>query len=129
MLANTLQAVITQTLLKRKSSGRTAAYEIMVGTPAVRNLIREGKIPQLFSMLQMGSRYGMITMKDSIINLFTSGAINETTAKSALSSVLDEDPDANPGGILTGKSGLTSPLPDALSQPASPLSKPLPSAF
>ena len=66
MLAGSLQAVISQILLKKIGGGRCAAHDILVGTPAVRNLIRENKIPQITSMMQMGSRYGMITMEDSV---------------------------------------------------------------
>lgn len=98
MLSNTLQAVITQCLLKRAGGGRVAAYEIMIGSPAIRNLIREGKIPQLFSMIQMGSRYGMTTMKDYIQNLASNGTIDSETAKQALSTVLEEEASMSPKG-------------------------------
>ena len=56
-------AVISQTLMKMKDgSGRVAAHEIMVGTPAIRNLIRENKIAQMYSMIQTGSQFGMQTL-------------------------------------------------------------------
>ena len=54
MLSESLRAVISQTLLKRNGGGRIAAHEIMIGTPAIRNLIREGKIAQMFSAIQTG---------------------------------------------------------------------------
>jgi twitching motility protein PilT len=91
MLSVSLEAVITQTLLKRKDDGRVAAHEIMLGTPAVRNLIREGKIPQLYSMLQIGSKVGMCLMKDSVFALYDQGIITEQTAKSALASSTTDD--------------------------------------
>jgi twitching motility protein PilT len=91
MLSISLEAVITQTLLKRKEGGRVAAHEIMLGTPAVRNLIREGRIPQLYSLIQMGSKQGMVTMKDSIYNLLNQGIISEDTARSALSTSTSDD--------------------------------------
>ena len=58
MLSESLRAVISQTLLKRNGGGRVAAHEIMIGTPAIRNLIREGKIAQMYSAIQTGSRAG-----------------------------------------------------------------------
>jgi twitching motility protein PilT len=91
MLSVSLEAVITQSLLKKKEGGRVAAYEIMLGTPAVRNLIREGKIPQLHSLIQVGSRQGMITMRDSICRLLDDGVIAEQTARSALSSSTSDE--------------------------------------
>lgn len=63
MISESLQAVICQTLIKKPEGGRVAAYEIMVGTPAVRNLIRESQIAQLFSAMQMGSAFGMCTLE------------------------------------------------------------------
>src|SRR6478609_9028163 len=63
MLSESLQAVITQTLLKKRAGGRIAALEILIGTPAVRNLIREGKTHQLPSVLQVGGKVGMQTME------------------------------------------------------------------
>ncbi len=91
MLSVSLEAVITQALLKRKDGGRVATHEIMLGTPAVRNLIREGKIPQLYSLIQIGSKIGMKTMKDSVMELFSQGIITEQVARSALSTSTSED--------------------------------------
>lgn len=85
MLSVSLEAVIAQTLLKRADgSGRVAAHEILLGTAAVRNLIREGKIPQIYSMMQMGSKHGMITMKDSINLLLDDSTIDQNTARDVL---------------------------------------------
>lgn len=90
MLSGSIEAVIAQTLLKKKdNSGRVAAYEIMLGTPAVRNLIREGKIPQLSSLIQIGSKQGMRTMRDSVNELVDDGVITAETAKAYL--VTDDD--------------------------------------
>ncbi len=81
MLSVSLQGVIAQTLLKRTGgNGRVAAHEIMVGTSAVRNLIRENKIPQIDSMIQTGSKSGMILMKDSIMKLLEDGVIDRSEA-------------------------------------------------
>jgi twitching motility protein PilT len=84
MLSSSIQGVIAQTLLKKAGGGRVAAHEIMVGTNAVRNLIRENQLAQLYSMIQTGSRYGMQTMEDSVNDLVVSGAITEETAHEAL---------------------------------------------
>src|SRR4029077_19717901 len=62
MLSESLQAVICQTLLKKVGGGRAAALEIMLGTTAVRNLIREDKIAQMYSVIQTGSEVGMCTL-------------------------------------------------------------------
>ncbi len=84
MLASSIQGVVAQTLLKKADgNGRIGAFEILVGTNAVRNLIRENQIPQLFSMMQTGSRYGMITMHEAITDLFDSGMIDKDEARRA----------------------------------------------
>jgi len=94
MLSVSLEGVITQALLKRKDNGRVAAHEIMLGTPAVRNLIREAKVPQLYSLIQMGSKLGMRTMKDSLYELLSQGIISEQTARSILNTgATDESED------------------------------------
>ncbi len=69
MLAEALRAVIAQTLLKRPQGGRIAAHEIMICTPAIRNLIREHKIAQIFSVIQTGQQLGMHTMEQNIKEL------------------------------------------------------------
>lgn len=70
MLSESIVAVISQTLLKVKDgSGRVAAHEIMVGTPAIRNLIRENKVAQMYSMIQTGSQFGMQTLDQCLIDL------------------------------------------------------------
>lgn len=91
MLSSSLEGVVAQTLLRKADGGgRVGAFEILVGTNAVRNLIRENQIPQIFSMLQTGSRYGMITMEEAINNLVLQGAITETEAAIYLISAGDE---------------------------------------
>jgi twitching motility protein PilT len=70
MLSESLQAVISQTLLKTKAGdGRIAAYEIMTGTPAIRNLIRENKIAQMYSTIQTGQNFGMMTLDQHLQEL------------------------------------------------------------
>ena len=75
-LAASLQGICTQQLLPtRDGAGRAVAAEVLVATPAVRNLIREGKIHQIYSMLQAGGKYGMVTMDMSLAQLVRSGKI------------------------------------------------------
>tara|TARA_B100000686_G_C16721127_1_gene935026 strand:- start:254 stop:1492 length:1239 start_codon:yes stop_codon:yes gene_type:complete len=93
MLSGSVQGVIAQTLLRRAGGGRVAAHEIMVGTNAVRNLIRENQLSQLYSMIQTGSRYGMQTMEDSVNDLFQAGIITEQVAKEALRESTDDSSD------------------------------------
>jgi twitching motility protein PilT len=90
MLSSSLQAVITQTLLKKADgNGRVAAHEILVGTNAVRNLIRENQIAQIYSMIQMGVRIGMQTMEDAVRALRDNGTITEEEAGRVLHKVSD----------------------------------------
>ncbi|HLD14461.1 MAG TPA: ATPase, T2SS/T4P/T4SS family, partial [Burkholderiales bacterium] len=62
MLSESLRSVISQSLLKKIGGGRVAAHEIMIGTPAIRNLIREGKVAQMYSSIQTGQQVGMQTL-------------------------------------------------------------------
>lgn len=78
MLSESLVAVITQKLLKKESSGRASAREIMLCTPAIRNLIRENKIPQIYSAIQTGQSMGMQTMQQAISALVENGEVNAT---------------------------------------------------
>jgi len=68
-LANNLQAILTQQLLPKATGGRTLAYEFLIATPAVRNMIREGKSHQILSSIQTGGQLGMITMDASLADL------------------------------------------------------------
>ena len=70
MLSESLRAVISQTLLKTKDgAGRVAAHEIMIGTPAIRNLIREAKVAQMYSAIQTGQSVGMQTLDQNLTEL------------------------------------------------------------
>jgi len=80
--AESIEAVITQTLLKKKGGGRTAALEIMTGTTAVRNLIREGKIHQIPGTMQVSQKDGMQTMDMALVNLINRGIITREEAQS-----------------------------------------------
>ncbi len=81
MLSESLTAVISQVLCKRKEGpGRVAAYEIMVGNSAVRNLIREGKVAQLYSAMQTGSADGMQTLDQALTRLVQQGRISREEA-------------------------------------------------
>ena len=84
MLSESLQAVISQTLLKTKDgSGSIAAHEIMIGTPAIRNLIREAKIAQMYSAIQTGSNMGMQTLDSNLTDLVKRNIISPSAARSA----------------------------------------------
>lgn len=92
MLASSVQGVVAQTLLRRADgTGRVGAFEILVGTNAVRNLIRENQIPQMYSMMQTGSRYGMVTMEDAIQSLFEAGIIDKEEARRAVMKTTDDE--------------------------------------
>jgi twitching motility protein PilT len=81
MLSESLQGVISQTLLKKPKGGRVAAHEIMIGTAAVRNLIREDKVAQMYSAIQTGAAYGMKTLDQSLLELVQKGLISRETAR------------------------------------------------
>ncbi len=80
MLSESLRAVISQTLLKKVGGGRVAAHEIMVGIPAIRNLIREDKVPQMYSVIQTGQAHGMQTMDQALQKLVALGVITHQDA-------------------------------------------------
>jgi twitching motility protein PilT len=85
MLSSSLQAVIAQLLLKRaEGGGRLAAYEVLIGTPAVANLIRENQIAQIASMIQTGARFGMQLMADALRGLVAAGRVSAAEAERAL---------------------------------------------
>lgn len=81
MLSESLQGVISQTLLKKTGGGRIAAHEIMIGTPAIRNLIREAKIAQMYSAIQTGGSLGMQTMDQCLQTLLSKGLISRDVAR------------------------------------------------
>jgi len=80
MLSESLRAVISQALLKKVGGGRIAAHEIMIGVPAIRNLIREDKIAQMYSAIQTGMSHGMQTMDQCLQNLLSRGLITREDA-------------------------------------------------
>lgn len=86
MLSESLQAVIAQQLIKRKEGlGRIAALEIMIGTPAVRNLIRENKIAQIPSALQTGRQHGMQTMDQALLDLCRNSLVSKESIRNFVS--------------------------------------------
>ncbi|MEW6691555.1 MAG: type IV pilus twitching motility protein PilT [Pseudomonadota bacterium] len=89
MLSESLRAVISQTLLKKVGGGRVAAHEIMIGTPAIRNLIRENKIAQMYSAIQTGQQHGMQTLDQNLKELVARNTITRETARSAAANKAD----------------------------------------
>ncbi len=82
MLSESLRAVISQTLLKTKDgNGRVAAHEIMIGTPAIRNLIRENKVAQMYSAIQTGQNFGMQTLDQNLIELVRRNVVSSAEAR------------------------------------------------
>jgi twitching motility protein PilT len=81
MLSESLRSVIAQTLLKKIGGGRVAAHEIMIGTPAIRNLIREAKVAQMYSAIQTGQAVGMQTLDQNLRELVKRGLITRADAK------------------------------------------------
>lgn len=82
MLSESLKAVISQSLLKKNGGGRVAAHEIMIGTPAIRNLIREDKIAQMYSAIQTGQGVGMQTLDQCLKGLLEKGIVSRQDAQS-----------------------------------------------
>src|SRR5207237_8950623 len=80
--AESIEGVLTQTLLKKKTGGRVAALEIMTGTTAVRNLIREAKLHQIPGIMQASQKDGMQTMDMALVDLATRGLITKAEAQS-----------------------------------------------
>jgi len=81
MLSEALRAVIAQTLMKKVGGGRIAAHEIMIGTPAIRNLIRENKVAQMYSAIQTGTSIGMQTLEQCLIDMVRKGLISMQDAR------------------------------------------------
>ncbi|MFK8028873.1 MAG: type IV pilus twitching motility protein PilT [Gammaproteobacteria bacterium] len=81
MLSESLRAVISQSLLKKNGGGRVAAHEIMVGSPAIRNLIRENKIAQMYSAIQTGQSAGMQTLDQCLQDLVRKGVVSREEAR------------------------------------------------
>ena len=93
MLSVSLEAVIAHALLKRKAGGRVAAHEIMLGNGAIRNLIRKGQVPQMYSTMQMSRKVGMCTMKDAIMTLVDKGIISFEEARETLDTSISDAPE------------------------------------
>jgi twitching motility protein PilT len=81
MLSESLKAVISQTLMKKIGGGRVAAHEIMLGTPAIRNLIREDKVAQMYSSIQTGQNVGMQTLDQNLKTLLGQGVVSKDEAQ------------------------------------------------
>ena len=81
MMSESLRCVISQALLKKKGGGRVAAHEIMICTPAIRNLIRENKIAQMYSAIQTGANFGMKTLDQDLERLLKEGIIDRDEAR------------------------------------------------
>jgi twitching motility protein PilT len=81
MLSESLRAVISQTLMKKTGGGRVAAHEIMIGTPAIRNLIRENKVAQMYSAIQTGAQFGMQTLDQNLQDLVKRNVVSRNDAR------------------------------------------------
>lgn len=117
MLSSSIQGIISQSLLSKEGGGRVAAHEIMVGSNAIRNLIRENQLAQIYSMIQTGSRYGMQTMEDSVNDLLESGLISAQTAHDALKSGAEDTAEQS--------EGLPPPSQQTKAPPPPPAKKPM----
>lgn len=108
MLANSLQGVMCQQLLPSQEGGRVVACEVMIATPAVRNLIREGKTHQIYSMLQTGAQHGMQAMNSALADLVRQGkirrdlALERSSTPNELQRLLESDAFGSP---VTGQPG------------------------
>jgi twitching motility protein PilT len=81
MISESLKYIIAQSLLKKVGGGRVAAHEILVGTPAIRNLIRENKIAQMYSAIQTGQKFGMQTLDQCLARLVANKTITKEAAR------------------------------------------------
>ncbi len=105
-LANALQGIVTQTLIPtRDGKGRVVACEILVPTPGVRNLIREGKNHQIYSAMQTGGKFGMQTMDAALVELVRKYAISREEAEKRSSNVDELKRLMGPGGAASGRDG------------------------
>jgi twitching motility protein PilT len=110
MLSGSLQGIVAQILLPKIGGGRVAAHEIMLATGAIRNLIRENQLAQIYSMIQTGARFGMQTMADCINDLVAAGIVDREDAKAAQRDSTDSTEDVSPsGGGIAAKKGLVLP--------------------
>ncbi len=104
MLSESLRGVVAQMLLKKKGGGRVAAQEILIVTPAISNLIREGKTFQIASMMQTGRALGMVTMNDALLEIVKSGAVDPDEA-------LNKAPNRSEFKAILDRAGSKAPAP------------------
>ncbi len=104
-LANALQGVITQTLIPKREGGRAVACEVLVPTPGVRNLVREGKNHQIYSAMQTGGKFGMQTMDAALVELVRRGVISREEAKKRARDPEELDRLAGGGGLGSMNAG------------------------
>jgi twitching motility protein PilT len=107
MLSESLKGVISQTLLKRVGGGRIAAHEVLIGLPAIANLIREGKTFQIPSIMQTARKHGMIMLNDALVDLVKRKLV---TADEAYMKAIDKN------GLLVGFKNANVPVPSAAGQ-------------
>ena len=79
-VSTSLAGIMSQTLCKNTKGKRSLAYELMINTPAIGNLIREKKVSEIYSQLQMGKQYGMSTLEQCLNNLYSEGLISQEEA-------------------------------------------------
>ena len=92
LLANTLEAILSQVLIKKAdNTGRVAAFELLIANAAISNLLREGKVPQIYSLMQVGKRKGMQVMQDKVHELVSNNIITKEAAQLALNTGRMED--------------------------------------
>ena len=86
-VSTSLAGIMSQTLCKNTKGKRSLAYELMVNTPAIGNLIREKKVSEIYSQLQSGSKYGMSTLEQCLNNLYAEGLITQEEALGKASNI------------------------------------------
>lgn len=84
MMSESIVGVVSQMLLRKRGGGRVGAYEILVGTPGVRNVIREGKTHQIPSQMQVGAKFGMMTLEASVLDLVSKRLVSFEDARERL---------------------------------------------
>lgn len=104
MLSESLKGVVSQTLLRKKGGGRVAAMEVLIGTPAISNLVREGKTFQIPSIMQTGKKQGMVLLNDALLDLVKRGIVEPSEA---LAKAIDRN------GLLSQLRGAGIQVPDA----------------
>ncbi|MEZ5834925.1 MAG: PilT/PilU family type 4a pilus ATPase [Geminicoccaceae bacterium] len=113
MLASSLQAVIAQSLLPRSGGGRIGAYEILIGTHAVRHMIQENQPSQIYSAMQIGSRHGMQTMADAVAGHVRAARVDAAIAEELMRSLGDSDSDREAAPVERRQDRRNPPAPAA----------------